>query len=110
MLKTFAEFAMDEEPSTWEIQHGVTLFKPHREPAGPRKIKHLTKPQLKPLLSVIDVSTETGLRDYVLRAFCYTTGARVSELTGIRLKDIIKQGKEVSVRLHGLCCLKSALP
>lgn len=77
MLKTFTEFAMDEEPSTWEILHGVTLI----------------KPQLKTLLSVIDVSTETGLRDYVLIAFCYTTGARVSELTGIRLKDIIKQGR-----------------
>lgn len=101
VLKIFAEYAMDEEPSTWEVLHGVTLIKPQRKPTGKKEIKHLTKSQLKNLLSVIDVSTKIGMRDYVLIAFCYTTGARVSELTEVRLKDLIKHGKERSVLLHG---------
>lgn len=99
-LKAFAEFAMEEEPSTWEILHGVTGLKPLREPAV-KVIKHLTKPQLKTLLSVIDVSTKTGRRDYTLIAFCYITAARVSELTGLRLGDVIKDGRKRAVRICG---------
>lgn len=100
VLKAFARFAMDEEPRTWECLHGVTTLKPLRHPAK-KKIKHLTKPQLKTLFSVIDLNTRSGIRNYMMIAFCYITAARVAELTAVKLKDIIRDGKKISVRLYG---------
>ena len=47
-----------------------------------------------------DMSSPLGLRDRTLLIMLYDTAARVSELTGIKLKDL-RFGKKPTVMLHG---------
>jgi len=43
---------------------------------------------MKLIMSLPDVTTATGLRDYVILSILYTTGIRVSELIFIKVKDV----------------------
>ena len=54
------------------------------------------------MLAVIDVSTETwiGQRDRLLLTLMFNTGARVSEIIGVRVADVVL-GPTSSIRLHG---------
>jgi integrase/recombinase XerD len=53
------------------------------------------------LLVAPDSSTWWGRRDRILLALLYNTGARVSELLGIRVSDVTLEGGTPSVRLRG---------
>lgn len=66
-----------------------------------RQVRPLPLKELNQLLSVVDTETWPGRRDYVLIAFLYVTGARLSELISVRLEDLLDGGREVSVRLTG---------
>jgi len=63
-------------------------------------IECLDRTEVDALLAVPDVSTWTGRRDRVLLMTMYNTGARVSEITGVRTQDLdlIRQH---SIHLHG---------
>ena len=50
-----------------------------------RQVRPLPLKELNQLLSVVDTETWPGRRDYVLIAFLYVTGARLSELISVRL-------------------------
>lgn len=53
-----------------------------------RLINHLSLPEIKALLAAPDRRTWHGRRDYVLLQTAIQTGLRVTELTGLRLRDI----------------------
>lgn len=63
------------------------------------------------MLAVIDVPTDTwiGQRDRLLLTLMYNTGARVSEVIGVRLRDVVV-GPTSSVRLHGKGRKQRTLP
>jgi len=55
------------------------------------------------MLAVIGAPDETwiGQRDHVLFLMMYNTGARVSEITGIKTGDVVLQDRAACVHLHG---------
>ena len=60
----------------------------------------LTRDEVQTLLAAPDTATWCGRRDRVMLALLYNTGARVSELLGIRVADI-SLATTSSVQLHG---------
>jgi site-specific recombinase XerD len=61
---------------------------------------HLTQEQIAAILAAPDRTTWTGQRDAVLFAVAYNTGARVSELTALKVRDILVD-RQAAVHLHG---------
>lgn len=63
------------------------------------------------VLAVIDVPTDTwiGQRDRLMLTLMFNTGARVSEIIGIRVSDVVL-GPSSSVRLHGKGRKQRSLP
>ncbi len=64
-----------------------------------KMVGFLTREQM---LAVIDVPTTTwlGQRDHLLLTLMFNTGARVSEIIGVRVADVVL-GTTSCVRLHG---------
>jgi site-specific recombinase XerD len=61
---------------------------------------YLTREQIAAILAAPDRGTWSGRRDAVLLATAYNTGARVSELTGLRVRDVLLD-RQTAVHLHG---------
>ena len=63
------------------------------------------------MLAVLDVPTETwvGQRDRLLLTLMFNTGARVSEIIGVRVADVVL-GPTSSIRLHGKGRKQRSLP
>lgn len=63
-------------------------------------LSYLTRDEVNAISSVLDRSTWSGRRDHVLFATLYNTGARVSELTGLKIVDV-NFGETAYIRLYG---------
>jgi site-specific recombinase XerD len=63
-------------------------------------IGHLTRDEIEALLAAPDPNTWCGQRDRVLFATLYNTGARVSELIGLRVGDVVLD-KAPCAHIHG---------
>lgn len=63
-------------------------------------INYLTVDGVKALLEQPDTSTKSGIRDLAILTLMYDTGARVSELTNIRVSDI-RLNSPATIRLTG---------
>ena len=63
------------------------------------------------MLAVIDVATDTwiGQRDRLMLTLLFNTGARVSEMVGVRVADVVL-GPSNSIRLHGKGRKQRSLP
>lgn len=60
----------------------------------------LSRVEIDALLSICDRGTWSGARDYVLLSVAYNTGARVSELVGLKIDDV-DLVRSMSVRIVG---------
>src|SRR5690606_9404466 len=71
---------------------GHIAFSPAEDLVSPQKTAYLPKflnqSDVEMLLSVPDVSTESGLRDRAILEVMYACGLRVSELIGLSLDDV----------------------
>ncbi|MEI2301227.1 tyrosine-type recombinase/integrase [Ensifer sp. MJa1] len=63
-------------------------------------IGFLTRSEVQAILNAPDDTTWAGQRDRVLFSLMYNTGARVSEIIGIRCCDVVLDG-QAAVHLHG---------
>jgi site-specific recombinase XerD len=83
-------------------------FLDHLETDRHNSVGYLTRDQM---LAVIDVPTDTwiGQRDRLLLTLMFNTGARVSEILGVRVVDIVL-GPTNSIRLHGKGRKQRTLP
>jgi len=63
-------------------------------------VGYLTREQIQTILDSPDVTTPSGQRDRVLLMLLYNTGARVSELAGLRIQDVSLDSRR-SVQIHG---------
>ena len=97
-MKGFVHYLKYEFPDYMEEYQrilGIPLKK-----TGQKEISYLKADGVELLVSQIDRDRSNGLRDYVIILLLYTTGIRVSELTGIRVKDI-SLTEPCTIKIHG---------
>ena len=85
-MKAFAHFVQYRNPEYLENCTDIITMRPkkHEKPVIP----FLTEEELKALLAQPDPSKRHGLRDLTLLSVLYDSGARVQEITDLKLKDI----------------------
>lgn len=97
-IRSFMQYAAYKEPSALGLIQSVLAIPMKR--CERRLIGFLPKEQIEAILAAPDVSTWTGQRDRVMLATLYNTGARVSELTSMRIGDVSFEGTP-AIRIHG---------
>jgi site-specific recombinase XerD len=60
----------------------------------------LSRDEIRAIIEAPDVSTWAGQRDRVMFSAMYNTGARVSEMIGVRWGDVVLEGQP-AIHLHG---------
>lgn len=97
-IRSFLHYAALKDPTALPVIQGVLAI-PMKRFEKPL-VGSLSQEQMQALLDAPDASTWTGQRDRVMLATLYNTGARVSELIGMRLRDLVLE-RSASIRLHG---------
>jgi site-specific recombinase XerD len=97
-IRSFLRYASVREPSCMPVAQRVLAIPSKRfdRPA----LNFLTREEVDALLAAPDHATWSGRRDAVLLAALYNTGARVSEITGLRVADVLLD-RRAAVHLHG---------
>lgn len=77
---------------SWLVETGELKANPLSVVSGPKQASHLPKPlvaqDISRLLEINDVSTPVGLRNQALLELFYASGARISEVAGLRISAI----------------------
>jgi len=97
-IRSFFRYASYREPAASELIQQV-LALPTKRCDHPQ-IGFLSKEEVEALIEAPDLSTWTGNRDHTMFMTLYNTGARVSELTGLCIKDT-SIDKSAYVRIQG---------
>ena len=105
-VRSFLKFAARRDPTNLAIIEqalAVPMKRFDRQMVG-----FLPREQM---LAVIDVATDTwvGQRDRLMLNLMFNTGARVSEIIGVRVSDVLL-GPSNSIRLHGKGRKQRTLP
>ena len=97
-IRSFMRYASVREPAALPVAQRVLAIPAKRfdRPA----LEFLSRQEVKALLDAPDRATWSGQRDAVLLATLYNTGARVSEITGLRVTDVLID-RASAVHLHG---------
>ena len=100
-LHSFMRYASLRDPSALAVAQRVLAIPTKRfdRPV----LGYLSREEMEALLAAPDSCTWSGRRDAVLFAVLYNSGARVSEITGVCVADVLLD-REVAVRLHGNPC------
>lgn len=97
-IRSFMRYASLRDPTSLVIAQRILAI--------PRKrfdmpvLGFISRDEVKALLDAPSTSTWSGQRDRVLLATLYNTGARVSEIVGLRIADVLFD-RESAVHLHG---------
>ena len=86
ILRTFCRWLSTENPEFLKLSEDVFNVRIKKTPKP--VMTYLSTDSIGFLLSQPDSSTNEGLRDLTLLALTYDTGARVSEITDLKFKDI----------------------
>lgn len=65
-----------------------------------KEVGYLTAEEMQAIIQAVDLSTWSGLRDHTMFVILYNTGARVSEITGLRVEDVSLE-KSPTIRING---------
>jgi integrase/recombinase XerD len=97
-IRSFMRHASLRVPTALPVAQRVLAISPKRfdKPA----LGFLSRAEVSALLDAPDRNTWSGQRDAVLLAMLYNTGARVSELAGLRVADLLLD-RQVAVQLRG---------
>lgn len=98
-IRSFFQFAALEAPE--EAAHVCRVLAIPMKRFDRPSVKYLSKEELNALLSAPDQTTWIGRRDFAMFITMYNTGARVSELIAICLKDISFDHSSGAISLHG---------
>ncbi|MGH3778600.1 MAG: tyrosine-type recombinase/integrase [Pseudonocardiaceae bacterium] len=106
-IHSFMRYAAVRDPASLPITARVLAIPAKRfdRPV----LGYLTREQVAAILAAPDRGTWSGQRDAVLLATAYNTGARVSELTGLRFRDVLLD-RQTAVHLHGKGRKQRAIP
>ena len=97
-IRSFMEYVAFQEPSSLAIVQTVLAI-PMKRFEQPL-IGFLSRNHIEAILAAPDQTTWTGQRDRVMFATLYNTGARVSELIGMQIGDLVLD-PTASVLIHG---------
>jgi site-specific recombinase XerD len=97
-LRCFIRYAAAAEPQLLPVAQRVVAIPAKRFERA--SVGYLTREQMQAILDSPDVATFSGRRDRVLLLLLYNTGARVSEIAGLKVQDLILQSR-VSVQIRG---------
>ena len=97
-IRSFMHFAAFKDPTALpSIQRVLAIpMKRFDKPL----LGFLSKGEIQAILDAPPTDRWTGQRDRIMFATLYNTGARVSELTGLRVADVVLDGS-ACVHLHG---------
>ncbi|KNY29047.1 site-specific integrase [Pseudobacteroides cellulosolvens] len=97
-IHAFFDYVMTEEPGYMEHCQRILKITSMETPDKPAR--YLTETDLKSILLSPDASTRRGRRHLTLLTVLYDTGARVSELADVRVRDV-RLEFPATVTLHG---------
>ncbi len=97
-IRSFMRYASVREPSALAIAQRI-LDIPAKRFDRP-VLGFLTREEVEAVIDAPDRSTWSGDRDAILFRTLYNTGARVSEIVGVRISDVLLD-REMAVRLRG---------
>ncbi len=106
-IHSFMHYAALRDPASLPIT-GRVLAIPAKRFDRP-VLGYLTREQVAAILAAPDRGTWSGHRDAVLLATAYNTGARVSELTNLQVRDVLLD-RQTAVHLHGKGRKQRAIP
>ena len=97
-IHSFMRYAAVRDPASLPITARVLAIPAKRfdRPV----LGYLTREQVAAILAAPDRGTWSGRRDAVLLTTAYNTGARVSELTALQVRDVLLD-RQTAVHLHG---------
>lgn len=97
-IRSFMRYASVRDPASLAVAQRV-LDIPVKRFERP-VLGFLTREEVEAILDAPDRATWSGRRDAVLLATLYNTGARVSEITGLQVANVLLE-RESAVHLHG---------
>src|SRR2546421_1848402 len=97
-LRSFLQYAGLMAPTALGTIRGVMAMPMKRFER--RLVGYLSREEIKALLNAPDLATWFGQRDRVMLATLYNTGARVSELIGMTVGDVVLD-RSSSICIHG---------
>jgi len=97
-IRSFMHFAALTEPSALQVVQRV-LSIPMKRFDKPL-LGFLSRDEMQAILDAPDVTTWCGHRDRAMFTALYNTGGRVSEITGLRVADVVLDGC-AAVHIHG---------
>jgi integrase/recombinase XerD len=97
-IRSFMHFAAFKDPTALPVIQRVLAI-PMKRFDKPL-LGFLSKDEIQAILDAPPTDRWSGQRDRIMFATLYNTGARVSELTGLRVADVVLDGS-ACVHLHG---------
>ena len=97
-VRSFVQYAASRDPTAWPLARRVLAI-PSKRYTKPL-LGYLTREEMQAVLNAPDGATWAGHRDRVLFGVMYNTGARVSEIIGLRQDDVISTAVR-SLRIRG---------
>jgi integrase/recombinase XerD len=106
-IHSFMRYAAIRDPASLPITARVLAIPAKRfdKPV----LGYLSREQIAAIMAAPDRRTWSGQRDAVLLATAYNTGARVSELTCLQVRDVLVN-RQSAVHLHGKGRKQRAIP
>lgn len=101
-IRAFARYVASRDPALVEWSAHIRAIT--QKKATPKPIGWLDKDQMTALLEAPDRRTPRGRMEYALLMFLYNSGARVSEATGLMVKDLQierRDGGHALVSIYG---------
>lgn len=97
-IRSFLRYATAADPLLLPVAQRVLAIPAKRFERA--SVGYLTREQMQAMIDSADTATASGQRDQVLLLLLYNTGARVSELAGLKIQDVSLDSR-VSVHIHG---------
>ena len=106
-IRSFFRFVQMREPAAVATASRVLAIPVKRTER--KLVGYLTRPEIDALLSAADLTNQDGRRDHALLLTLYNSGARVSEIIGVRRDEIVLDAP-ASLKLHGKGRKERAVP
>ena len=98
VIKSFCRYTAVEQPDHLDQVTQVLAIRQKNMPAP--QLGHLTADEVKALLAEPGIARPRAVRDTVLLAVAYDTGARVQELCDLNVSDV-RRASPITVTIHG---------